>query len=380
VPPLRLLYAWDRFLPTTATDAEQATSTITALARRGVDVTLWMPRGWSEPGMSPREICAQYKVSGDFRVEYMRMPWVDRLLLRKASYAGHVFARAELPAHDVVYTRNSAVFLALIARGARVVYDTHRAWPEHLPLLKPVFRLAMGRENFVGAVFHSDYARESYARLGVDAARLATMRNGFDPARFRTGASDDAARAELGLPRDRKLVVYTGHISALKGLGSVLDLAQRNRDALFLLVGSEGDGTVERAAQKHDNVRVLPWQPYDVAAKYMVSADVLLLPPSSVGLKVAGHTVLPMKLYGYLAAGRAVLAPSTPDIAELLVDDQNAVLVPPSEPERAGRALAALLADDARRARLAAAARETGKGLTWDARAERLEAFIRARL
>jgi glycosyltransferase involved in cell wall biosynthesis len=112
----------------------------------------------------------------------------------------------------------------------------------------------------------------------------------------------------------------------------------------------------------------------------MVSADVLLLPPSSVGLKVAGHTVLPMKLYGYLAAGRAVLAPNTPDIAELLVDGQNAVLVPPSDAKVAARALADLLGDDDRRARLAAAALETGKELTWDTRAEKLEAFIRERL
>jgi glycosyltransferase involved in cell wall biosynthesis len=146
------------------------------------------------------------------------------------------------------------------------------------------------------------------------------------------------------------------------------------------MVGSEADGSVERAARKHENVRVLPWQPYEVAAKYMVSADVLLLPPSSLGLKVAGHTVLPMKLYGYLAAGRAILAPSTPDIAELLVDDQNAVLVPPSDPKHAASALAALLADDPRRERLAEAARETGKALTWDARAERIEGFVRERL
>ena len=64
----------------------------------------------------------------------------------------------------------------------------------------------------------------------------------------------------------------------------------------------------------------------------------------------------------------------------LLTDDQNAVLVPPAELELAGRALAALLADDARRERLSRAAREMGQALTWDARAERIEAFIRARL
>jgi len=377
--PLHILYAWDRQLPTTATDAEQATSTLAALSRRGVQVTLLIPRGLDEAGMSAHEICRHYKVDGEFRVEHVATPLVSRIALRKAWFSAYA-ATGKLPAHDVVYTRNSATFLALSGRGARVVYDTHRAWPDHLPPLKPLFKWAMTRPSFVGAVFHSDYARKAYERLGIAPERLATMRNGFDPARFSSALTPAAARAALDLPRDRKLVVYTGHISALKGLGSVLALAAHNRDALFLLVGSEGDGSVERAAQKHDNVRVLPWQPYDVAAQYMVSADVLLLPPSAVGLKVAGHTVLPMKLYGYLAAGRAVLAPATPDVAELLVDGDNAVLVPPADLDAAARALEALLADDPRRARLAARARETGKELTWDARAEKLEAFIRARL
>lgn len=378
--PLRLLYAWDRLLPTTATDAEQATSTMAALGRRGVEVTALLPRRIGQPGIDASTLRDHYDVEGPFATEHVAVPLARALPVRKGWFAAYVAAGGALPAHDVVYTRNAATFMALVARGEKVVYDTHRAWPDHLPPLGPLFRAAMKRRAFAGAVLHSDYARKSYARLGVEPARLATVRNGFDPARFATRDSPRDARRALGLPDDRKLVVYTGHISALKGLKSVLGLAARCPDALFLLVGSEGDGSVERAARRYPNVRVVAWQPYDVAAQYMVSADVLLLPPSSVGLTLAGHTVLPMKLYGYLAAGRAVLAPATPDVAELLVDDRNAVLVPPGDAARAGDALAALLADDARRERLASAARQTSEGLTWDARAERLERFIRERL
>ena len=377
---LRILYAWDRLLPTTATDAEQATSTMAALARRGHRVTVLLPRAVTRPGIDAEELKAHYAVQGSLAVLHVRVPFVSALLVRKLWFAAHALLADALPAHDVVYTRNSATFLALIAHGHRVVYDTHRAWPDHVPPMAPLFKWAMTRENFVGAVFHSDYARESYERLGVDPARLATMRNGFDPARFQSARTPEEARRELGLPLDRKLVVYTGHISAMKGLGSVLDLAQRCPDALFLLVGSEEDGGVERAARKHPNVEVLPWQHYERAAMYMVSADVLLLPPSSVGLKVAGHTVLPMKLYAYLAAGRTVFAPATPDVQELLRDGENAVLVSPGDLEAAGARLAELLRDDATRERLAGAARETGKELTWDARAAKLEDFIRRRL
>jgi glycosyltransferase involved in cell wall biosynthesis len=351
-----------------------------ALSRRGVAVTALLPRGLSRPGLSAEAIRDHFGVHGSFDVTYLRLPFIDTLLVRKGLYAAAIASGLTLPPHDVVYTRNAATFAALTLRGVKVIYDTHRAWPDHIPPLKPLFKLAMSRDNFVGAVFHSEYARQSYLRLGIDPSRLATMRNGFDPTRFQSGVTSKAARSELGLPLAQKLVVYTGHISAMKGLGSVLELAERCPDALFLLVGSEGDGSVEQKAKRHANVKVLPWQPYDVAAKYMVSADVLLLPPSNVGLKVAGHTVLPMKLYGYLAAGRAIFAPATPDVGELLVDDENAVLVPPGDMRAAGDALRALLDDEGRRDRLAAAALDTSKDLTWDARAERLERFIRERL
>ncbi|MET0285745.1 MAG: glycosyltransferase [Polyangiales bacterium] len=377
--PLRILYAWDRLLPTTATDAEQATSTMAALARRGHQVTVLLPRPYGEPGISESALREAYHVEGSIRIQHVDVPFAEQIVVRKAWYAGTA-ARAKLPPHDVVYTRNSGTFVALVARGARTVYDTHRAWPDHVPLSRPLFRALMQRPNFVGALFHSEYARQSYLKLGIDAAKLRTIHNGYDPARFRSKLSQLDARRGLDLPVDRQLVVYTGHISRLKGLDALLGLAERCPDALFLLVGSEKDGSVERAAKKHANVRVLPWQPYERAAQYMVSADVLVLPPSSVGLKVAGHTVLPMKLFGYLAAGRALLAPSTPDVKELLVDGDNAVLVEPGDLDSAAQALRTLLHDDVGRARLAARARATGQDLTWDARAEKIESFLRARL
>ncbi len=377
--PLRILYAWDRLLPTTATDAEQATSTMAALARRGHELTVLLPRPRGEAGITESELREAYHVDGAIRVTHVDVPLAEQIVVRKAWYAGHI-AQATLPAHDLVYTRNSGTFVALVARGARVVYDTHRAWPDHVPLSRPLFRVLMSRPNFLGALFHSEYARQSYLKLGVDPAKLITIHNGYDPSRFRSRLNQTDARRALDLPLDRQLVVYTGHISRLKGLDALLGMAERCPEALFLLVGSEKDGSVERAAKKHPNVRVLPWQPYERAAQYMVAADVLVLPPSSVGLKVAGHTVLPMKLFGYLAAGRALLAPSTPDVKELLVDQDNAVLVEPGDLDGAAQALKTLLHDDVGRARMAARARATGQDLTWDARAEKIENFLRGRL
>jgi len=382
-PPLRIAYVWDRALPTTAADAEQGVSTIAALSRRGVGMTLVLPRPARGRLLTPEDLARHYQVEGRFSLTTLPAPMFATTVLRKPLFALTLAAGAALPPHDLVYTRNAAVMLLLLRRGFRVFYDTHRAWPNQLPLLAPLFRRAMTSPGFVGAALHSEYSRQCYIRCGAPADRLRTIRNGFDPARLKLpaeGWTTAAARAQLSLPAAQKLVVYTGHISMLKGFGAVLALAERCLDVRFLLVGSEGNGAVERKARQHPNIEVLPWQPYDRAALYMAAADVLLLPPSDVGLRLAGHTVLPLKLYGYLAAGRPILAAATPDVGELLSDGVNAVLTPPGDIDAAAKALRSIFADADLRRRLGAAARATGAAYTWDARAAALEAFIRERL
>jgi hypothetical protein len=107
---------------------------------------------------------------------------------------------------------------------------------------------------------------------------------------------------------------------------------------------------------------------------------VLLLPPSKAPLWRYGNTVLPLKVFLYLAAGRAILGPSNPDLHELLADGENAVLVAPGDLSAALAGLDRLCSDEALAARLGLRARELGESLTWDARAARIEAFLERRL
>ncbi len=127
-------------------------------------------------------------------------------------------------------------------------------------------------------------------------------------------------------------------------------------------------------------MRVVPWQKFKDLAPWLFAADVLLVPPSLEPLRRHGTTVLPIKLILYLAAGRAILAPAAPDTAELLTAGVNAALVPPGDVAATIRTLRTLAADPALAALLAAGALGTAQGLSWDARAERIERFLLARL
>ena len=75
----------------------------------------------------------------------------------------------------------------------------------------------------------------------------------------------------------------------------------------------------------------------------------------------------PLKLYEYMAAGRAILAPSSVNILEVLEDGRNAVLFDPEVPEDFQRGMERICADPALRQRLGATAKADveAKNLTW---------------
>ena len=117
-----------------------------------------------------------------------------------------------------------------------------------------------------------------------------------------------------------------------------------------------------------------------VTADRTYAADVLLIPPSELPLERYKKTVLPLKVFLYLAAARPILAGDTPDIADVLQDGANACLVPPDDVSAAVETLARLRTDSDLAGRLSAGAAATSEGLSWDARAERIDRFVRERL
>jgi glycosyltransferase involved in cell wall biosynthesis len=259
-------------------------------------------------------------------------------------------------------------------------FEHYRPWPDRLPWLRPLFRRAARAEHNLGYILHSEFAAGSFRRLGVAPDKILVAHNGFDPGRMRPPLDRAAARAALGLPPDRTIAVYAGRVSPRKGLDRLLEAAALRPEILFLLVGSEGEGPIEAAARGRENVRILPWQLPETLPPFLFAADILVIPPSRAPLERFGDCVLPLKTFAYLAAGRPILAPRSPDTAELLRDDETALLVTPDDAEAAAEGLARLAADPALRARLGANAARLADGLSWNARAVRIAAFLEERL
>jgi glycosyltransferase involved in cell wall biosynthesis len=316
-------------------------------------------------------------VQGDLRL-VQRPGQSGESLPRQFAWLRRVFRDPEIGGADLISARIPALLGVGGGSPLPFAFDHYRPWPDDLPILRPLIRRTAGSPKCLGFILHSDYAAGAYRRARVAEEKILVARNGADP----PAAAPDkaAARAALDLPADRPIALYAGRINREKGLDQLLVLAALRPEIQFVLVGSESEGAIEGEARAHANVRIVPWQAPAQLPAWLAAADALLIPPSRAPLERYGNCVLPLKLFAYLAAGRPILAPIAPDTAELLADGDNALLVPPDDPNAAAAALDRILNEPGLAPRLAAAALCQSQGLSWDARAAGIQRFLEARL
>ena len=281
---------------------------------------------------------------------------------------------------DLVYTRNLWIAWMTVLFGQRVVFDHYRPWPDQIPPLQFwIYRLFCNR-RFLVNICHSEYTRAKYLALGIPAGKLRCVHNGYEPARLQAPVPVDEAKRKLGISPERKTVVYTGRVNHKKGLDLVIAAAKKLPEIQFVLVGSYGDGPIEALAKGVANVTIVPFQPPERLTDYIHAADVLLIPPSWQPLAKFGSTVLPLKLFFYMASGRPILAGETPDVMEVLKHGENAFLCPPDSVDALVAAIGTLTGDNALAARLAASALADSRDFTWEARVRKIAAIVKSRL
>ena len=383
---MHLCYVSDERFPSTHTDTQQMAMTMDALGRLGVEVTLVAPRLVTGPHQWDQvdALRRHYEVDGAFDVALVETVDPERRELVKALHPLAAMREVGRRRPDVVYTRNAQIALVALAAGHRVAFESYRVIDRRLPWLVRAVARATRARRFLGVVCHSRVSAEAFVRSGVPAAKVTVVHNGVSPAQMEPRLMREAAREATGVAAG-PVAVFAGHVRDKKGLESLAEVAARTPEVEHVWVGGDDAGSATwgqdcaRAAGA-DNVTVTGWLAASAVAPYLYAADVVMIPPASEPLREHGNTVLPMKLFGYLAAGRAVVAPDLEDLRELLEHGQNAWLFPAGEVDAAVEALRAVIADHGLRTRLEEGARETAEELTWDARAVKVRDFLHERL
>src|SRR5260221_848075 len=227
----------------------------------------------------------------------------------------------------------------------------------------------------------SDLARRAIA-LGAAADRLEVVPYGVDVSRFTpVPGARETARARLGMAAEVPVLFAAGRLVRKKGFAYLID-ALPSVDAHLVIAGG-GDLAAElraraRAAGVADRAHFLGDLPQDAVAAWFAAADIAVVP--SVKDDSGNVDGLPNTVLEALASGTPLLCTPAGGIASVVEEGRTGVIVPERDAPALAAALAALLRDPERRARLGRAGRalvETRFG--WEAAAARFEsAYDRA--
>lgn len=377
----QIIYISNSRIPTEKAYGISIAKTCEAIASRGMEVSLFVPRVKNTAG---EDIFSYYDIKKNFSVRFIptldavTWGWKYGFILNQLSFGIAVFFFYIFKKKDFVVTRDEVSGFLLGLFGVPVYYDMH-GFPERMLwlwkiLLQPV------RGIFTT---NSWKIEQCHKNLGIPKEKMIVARNGFDPEFFNVQKSKEVLRRRLNMSVDKPVVLYTGHLYDWKGVYVLADVARLMPDVNFIFVG----GTyyhISDFKKKYEgttNIVLVGHKPYVEVPHYLKAADILALPNSGASLEDSRYSVYtrhdtsPIKMFEYMASGVPIVASDLPSIKEIL-NEKNAVLVKPDSPEDLKKGIEIILRDKNLASRISKKALKDVKEYTWDRRAEKIVAYI----
>jgi colanic acid biosynthesis glycosyl transferase WcaI len=204
----------------------------------------------------------------------------------------------------------------------------------------------------------SDRMMKRLGEKGVGDEARVLFPNWADTHGIRPLGVPSAFRRELGLAQDAVVVLYSGNLGEKQGLEVLVEAAGHTiseKDIVWVMAGAgSARARLEALSSGLSNVRWLPLQPLERLNDLLNLADIHVLPQRAD----AADLVMPSKLTGMLASGRATVATAAEGTQVGQVMDECGVRVPPGDARALAHAVSRLAHDEARRQSLGAKARD----------------------
>jgi glycosyltransferase involved in cell wall biosynthesis len=358
-------------VPSLTANSIQVMKACSALVKAGHEIQLWVPGSHPEGEL---DLAAHYGLDTLFEIHWI--PSVPGL--KRYDFAWKSFQEARRGNCVMVYTwlLQSAV-LGLFS-GMPTILELHDLPTGRMgPFLFRLFTRLKGKKRLLLITDALRKKLEKQYSLQLSSPETTIAPNGTDPARYTALPDPIQARRELGI-NEGPTAVYTGHFYAGRGMDMMFELAKKLPQIRFLWVGGNPHNVSlwqERLkAAGINNVTITGFVENIRLPLYQAAGEVLLMPfESRISGSSGGNSAeicSPMKMFDYLASGRAILASDLPVLGEVL-NKYNAVFCPIDDVSAWAEALDQLIKDQPRRTKLGAQAKLDSVAYSWLSRAQK---------
>jgi len=380
----KIIYIANITLPSERAHGIQIMKTCEALVQNGEQVELWITnrKKAGEGRGFPDNIFNFYGVKRKFPIK--KIPVIELISKKCKAYfylesfsflIMAFFALLRKKGDFIIYTRDESVQFLKFFTGKKIFWESHM-----VPKLDFLIKRRLKKINGIVAISES-LKNILINKYKINNDKISAAHDAVDIDDFSDFLPKNKARDFLGIPQDKKVVLYIGGIVRHKGIFVLLDVAAMlGDDYLFEIVGwfvhDESDLAKKYVEDKKiGNVIFRGYIPRNDIPKYLSSADVLVIPNSSLNEESRAFTS-PMKLFEYMSSGRPVVASATTTILEIL-NEKNAILVKPDSPEDLKNGILKIFQDENLARTISENAKKDVQNYTWIKRAQKISAFIK---
>jgi len=280
---------------------------------------------------------------------------------------------------ELVYTRTYLTPRYTLAKSLPTIVETHSP-PDYDPERRALYDV-LNHSKLLAVVTISQELARRYKAHGLPSEKILVAPDGVDLDAFASPLSREEARLVLGLPLGKPIAAYVGHLYDGRGVEHIVKAAALLPQAEFLLVGGHPEDLARWQKRTSDlglrNLTFAGFVPNQMVPTYLWAADFLLMPYGYACPTV--EWMSPLKMFEYMAAGRAIVASDLPAIKEVLTHGSNAWLCAPDSGEALAQAIKSLLDGPGLANNLGARARTQVERYSWDSRVRSIMEFARNR-
>ncbi|QYZ79864.1 glycosyltransferase [Methanofollis formosanus] len=325
---MNIVYIATSTIPSRTASSIHVMKMCQAFAQNGHEVTLIVPdrKIDREPGVE--DVFSFYGVEKCFEILYLPLLPVKGKGIISGILAGGKIRRMQ---PDIIYGRDlpGCFFASLL--DLPVVFESHA--PIENYFYSRMFRNLIAKPVFQKLVVITHALKEYYSKRDpILSENIIVAPDGADPV-------PEDRRPILLLNKENKLQVgYVGHLYKGKGMEVISNLVRQCDWADFHIVGgAEKDISYWRKKTKdQQNIFFYGFLPHAKTVEYILAFDVTLVPnqkhvSTCITDEDIGKWTSPLKIFEYMAAGKAIICSDLPVLREVLENGHNALLCDPDD-------------------------------------------------